>query len=90
MPNAKMFFLHGTLLIAYLAFYLAYVTIFVICNTNDRSNEPVLEGVGNIFGSLCALFECIGYWMVLLLMMPLTSSQRTRREDFQAFMLYGY
>lgn len=90
MPNAKIFCMHATVLIAYLGFYLGFIIFFMMAEITEGKTSLIMAGIDGVVGCLYVIFECAGYWLVLAMMFPLTKSQRGRREDFQAFLLFGY
>jgi hypothetical protein len=47
-------------------------------------------GIMDLSGALSIIFECFGYWLVLILMMPFTAGQVQRKADFQTFLLEGF
>lgn len=72
MPNRRMFSMHGTVLICYILFNLVFLVAISMAYFATGDKQAILYGIVNLSGIFAPLAECLGFFLVLFMMLPIT------------------
>lgn len=86
-----MFILHGSLLAGFVVSYALWITSNSLAiHAKSVNSLYIVASVADILATVTDLLELLTFYLVIFLMLPLSTNMRNKRKEFNTFLHRGF